>query len=102
MLFQGQSSLDFRRAVLRALVQGRAKGVNILIVGAPDAGKTFALKPLSEVFKTFIASGQRESYPLQGLPGSELVLLQDVRCPLLPTIFLNLMGWVLCRSAQSP
>ena len=76
---QHLSSKDFRQAVLAALRLGRRKGINVLIIGKPDAGKSFALKPLGLIFKTFDASGQKETYSLQGLPGSEIALLQDVR-----------------------
>ena len=79
MKIQHLNSIEFRRAVLKALACGRRKGVNILVLGAPDAGKSFCFKPLGKIFKTFVASGQTENYPLQGLPGSELALLQDIR-----------------------
>eukprot|EP00974_Lingulodinium_polyedra_P041173 3955691-Lingulodinium_polyedra.AAC.1 len=55
------------------------KEVNILIVGAPDAGKSFIIKPLANIFKTFIRRGQRETFPLQGIHGNDICLLQDVR-----------------------
>ena len=79
MDIQGIDSVVFRAAVLRALKLGRKKTVNILILGEPDAGKSFLLKVLPEIFKAFVASGQSETFPLQGLHGSEICVLQDVR-----------------------
>lgn len=79
LLHQGICSETFRAHVLRALRLGRKKGTNVLITGAPDAGKSFAIKPLVKIFNAFITRGQRERFPLQGLPGSEIVYLQDVR-----------------------
>ena len=79
MDIQGIDSDSFRMAVLRALRLGRMKEVNVLIVGAPDAGKSFILKPLAKVFKSFIRRGQHETFPLQGIHGHDICLLQDVR-----------------------
>ena len=79
MLLQDINPDSFRMAVLRALRLGRMKEINILIMGAPDAGKSFILKPLAQIFKTFIRRGQHETFPLQGLHGCEICLLQDVR-----------------------
>lgn len=77
--WQGVDSVWFRRVVLRALQLGRRKGTNVLITGAPDSGKSFVLKPLGEIYEAFVARGQKERFPLQGLPGSEICLLQDIR-----------------------
>jgi hypothetical protein len=76
---QGLEATTFKYHVLRALYLGRRKGINVLIVGEPDAGKSFLLKPLGKIFVTFIARGQKETFPLQGIHGSEICLLQDVR-----------------------
>jgi hypothetical protein len=76
---QGVNSIDFRNAVLRALRFGRCKQVNVLIVGEPDSGKSYLLKPLAKMFATFEARGQRERFPLQGLHDAEICVLQDVR-----------------------
>ena len=72
-------SVAFRNTVVRALRLGRMKSINVLIVGEPDSGKSFILKPLGKMFKSFIRRGQNEGFPLQGLHGSEICLLQDVR-----------------------
>ena len=77
--WQGVDAAWFRTLVLRALQLGRRKGTNILITGAPDSGKSFVLKPLGGIYETFVARGQKERFPLQGLPGSEICLMQDIR-----------------------
>ena len=79
MDIQGLDSVAVRSAIVRALRWGRHKGVNVLIVGEPDGGKSFILKPLGNIFKTFIRRGQNETFSLQGIHGSEICLLQDVR-----------------------
>ena len=53
--------------------------MNVLVVGEPDAGKSFLFKPLCRIFEAFTRRGQNETFPLQGLPGSEVCVLQDVR-----------------------
>jgi hypothetical protein len=50
-----------------------------LVTGPGDSGKSFCFKPLTKIFDTFIRRGQGESFPLQGLHGSEVCVLQDVR-----------------------
>ena len=80
MTAQGLDSVRFRKLVLRALHYGRGKTMNVLILGAPDAGKSFVFKVLPLIYKnTFIARGQGETFPLQGIHGSEVCVLQDVR-----------------------
>ena len=76
---QGVSSSAFREAVCRALRVGRNKGVNVVIYGEPDAGKSFVFKVLGKIYKTFIRRGQNDRYPLQGLHAAEARVLQDVR-----------------------
>jgi hypothetical protein len=79
LTMQGIPSAYFRGLVVRALQLGRNKTVNVLVVGAPDSGKSFCFKPLVKIFDAFIRRGQTENFPLQGLHGSEVCVLQDVR-----------------------
>ena len=72
-------SVAVRSAVVRGLRWGRNKWTNVLIVGEPDAGKSFILRPLGKIFKTFIRRGQNETFALQGVNGNDICLLQDVR-----------------------
>ena len=76
---QGIDSTYFRKLVVRALRLGRRKDVNVLVTGVPDAGKTFVFKPLAKIYSTFQTRGQRERFPLQGLPACDVAVLQDVR-----------------------
>ena len=76
---QGISSEKFRSVIVRALRWGRCKWVNPLIVGEPDSGKSFLIRPIAKIFKAFIRRGQKETFPLQGLHGSEVCVLQDIR-----------------------
>ncbi len=49
----------FVRSLVDLLTKGRGKHRNIMIVGPANCGKTFILKPLTVLFKTFVnpASG---------------------------------------------
>ena len=76
---QGLEDRYLQDLVVRALQLGRRKDVNILIVGEPGAGKSFCVAPLKLLFNAFETRGQKERFPLQGLPGCEICLLQDVR-----------------------
>jgi len=76
---QKVDSKAFRALVTRALQLGRRKDVNVLVTGVPDAGKTFVFKPLAKIYRSFQTRGQRERFPLQGLPECDVVVLQDVR-----------------------
>jgi hypothetical protein len=76
---QKVDSRSFRALVTRALQLGRRKDVNVLVTGVPDAGKTFVFKPLAKIYRAFQTRGQRERFPLQGLPGCDVAVLQDVR-----------------------
>jgi hypothetical protein len=76
---QGIDSWKYRVVIVGALRWGRCKWVNPLIVGEPDAGKSFLVRPLAKIFKTFIRRGQNETFPMQGLHRTEVCVLQDVR-----------------------
>ena len=78
MELQGLNSEEFRRIVVRALRHGRRKGYNVLIVGAPNGGKSFTFKVLAKIFSAFKTSGM-DNFPLQGIHGKEVAVLQDVR-----------------------
>ena len=76
---QGLDSMKFRACIVRALKWGRRKSINVLIVGEPDGGKSFLLKPLGAIYVSMIRRGQNETFALQGIHGKEIALLQDVR-----------------------
>ena len=79
MSLQGLEPRHVPDLILRALRLGRRKDVNILITGVPDAGKSFVFRPLPLIFRAFETRGQRERFPLQGLPGADICVLQDAR-----------------------
>lgn len=69
---------EFKRTVFDALSGGRKKGNNVLIIGPANCGKTFLLRPLTEVFKCFVspASG---TFAWVGAEKAEVVFLNDLR-----------------------
>ena len=60
------------------LIYGRGKFCNILIVGPTNCGKTFLLKPLEQIFKTF-CNPPNDKYAWLGSSEAEVILLQDFR-----------------------
>lgn len=72
------SSEEFALAIRNALVDGRGKGRNILIVGPANCGKTFILKPLCDLFDAFVnpASG---TFAWVGVEEAEIIFLNDFR-----------------------
>ena len=69
---------EFTTAVLEALSDGRKKGNNIMIIGPANCGKTFILRPLTEIFKCFVspASG---TFAWVGAEKAEVIFLNDLR-----------------------
>lgn len=69
---------EFKSAVVNALKYGRKKGNNVMIIGPANCGKTFILKPLTEIFKCFVspASG---TFAWVGAENAEVVFLNDLR-----------------------
>ena len=45
----------FKQTVLNALSEGRKKGNNLMVIGPANCGKTFLLRPLAEIYKTFVS-----------------------------------------------
>ena len=62
----------FGTAVRELLTLGSGKHWNIIIVGPSNCGKTFLLKPLESIFKTF---GNPAS---MNMPGLELTMLRSL------------------------
>ena len=84
---------EFKAAVLNALKFGRKKGNNIMIIGPANCGKTFILKPLTDIFKCFVSPAS-ETFAWVGAEKSEVVFLNDLRWneKLIPwSDFLNLL-----------
>ena len=71
----------YAAAIRCLLTYGRGKFRNLLLVGPANSGKTFLLKPLELIFKTF-SNPATDKYAWVGSDQCELILLQDFRwCP---------------------
>lgn len=68
----------YASAMRDALIKGRGKFRNIMIIGPANCGKTFMLKPLEKIYKTFL-SPANDKYGWVGADKAELILLQDYR-----------------------
>ena len=83
-LFQNNSidKVAWSTAVFNSLEKGRSKGTVVCHAGvAGDEGKSFLLAPLVGVFgidKVFTTPSQA-GFPLMGLPGCRVALLDDWR-----------------------
>ncbi len=66
----------FQRTVIANLRAGRQKKRNLCIVGGTNMAKSFLLKPLTLIFKTYTRP-DGGSYQLEDLLGKELVFLND-------------------------
>ena len=69
----------FANSVRELLVLGRGKYRNVIVVGPTNCGKTFLLKPLELVFKTF-SNQAANKYAWVGADNTEIILLNDFRC----------------------
>lgn len=83
LTFQGLAFV-FEDACLRALERGRGKDANIWLVGETGRGKSFLIKPLLEenvnkLYNVF-ANPAPGRFALQGLPGADVVVIEDYRC----------------------
>ena len=69
---------EFAKAIRDTLKLGRGKGRNLMIAGPANCGKTFLLKPLTKIFKSFVnpASG---SFAWVGIEDAEIIYLNDFR-----------------------
>lgn len=66
----------FEQAVYVGLRDGRKKMNNVFLVGPPDSGKTFLLKPLKEIFRCY-QQPDGGNYQLASIMGKEVVFLND-------------------------
>ena len=67
-----------RSAVKEFLRKGRGKYRNILIIGPHNCGKTFLLKPLSLVYRSFVNPGT-STFVWVGAEQAELLFLNNFR-----------------------
>ena len=69
---------SFARALRNAFTLGRQKGVNVMLVGKSDCAKSFLLKPIELIFKTF-SNPATGKYAFVGLDEKEVLFLNDFR-----------------------
>lgn len=70
----------FSSAVHNALLKGRGKFQNVLIVGPTNCAKTFILKPLSEIYKGKIFENPaNHKFGWSGAESASIIMLQDFR-----------------------
>ena len=68
----------FAAAMRELLLFGRGKYRNIIIVGPTNCGKTFLLRPLQLIFKTF-SNPAADKYAWVGADKAEIIFLNDFR-----------------------
>ena len=74
----GVQPSEFGKAVRDLLNNGRGKYRNIFICGPTNCGKTFLLRPLQLIFKTF-SNPARDKYAFVGAVDSDIIFLNDFR-----------------------
>ena len=86
---------EVRKAIVLALQKGAYKHTNVFLYGPNTTGKTHVLKPLAEIFKgtAFLRPVGRGSFPLQGIFGKKVCILQDVRVNTFKLGFDSLLVW---------
>ena len=68
----------FADRVRTLLSKGRGKRRNVIIVGPANCGKTFLLRPLEIIFKTF-SNPANDKYGWVGADKAEVIFLNDFR-----------------------
>ena len=68
----------FTAALRNAIIKGRQKNNNILLIGPTNCGKSFLLDPLESIFDSFV-SPAKGTYAWLGLDQKELAYLNEFR-----------------------
>jgi len=84
----------YKSAMLAAVLHGRGKGRNVFLVGPGNCGKTFLLKPLRLIFSHFSNPVAGGSYPFVGMPGKDLVILNDFRYDVRLMKWSDMLSWL--------
>ena len=74
----GIQQAAFAAIIREALIKGRGKFRNILIIGPANCAKTFILKPLEKIFHVF-SNPSNDKYAWIGADSAEVIILQDFR-----------------------
>lgn len=77
----------FADGVKQALIHGCSKGNNLLLVGATTSGKSWIIRPLTEIFTAFPTPAKESNHPLQMLDLYEIIVWHDYR------VDENKLGW---------
>ena len=67
---------EFQKKIVATLSIGREKGTNLCIIGSTNMAKSYVLKPLFLIFKTYTRP-DGGSYQLEELLGKEMLFLND-------------------------
>ena len=74
----GIQQAAFAAMIREALIKGRGKFRNILIIGPANCAKTLILKPLEMIFHVF-SNPSNDKYVWIGADSAEVIILQDFR-----------------------
>ena len=89
------NSDNVRGAIRRALKEGCKKHANVFFYGPNTSGKSHTIQPLAEIFDglTFKRPVGKGNFPLQGIFGKKVCVLQDVRVNTFKLGFDSLLVW---------
>ncbi len=73
------SGTNLAGAIYSGLTYGARKGLTVVMFGPPNAGKTFALKPLRIIYRAHPKPPRGCNFPLVDLHQSEIILWNDFR-----------------------
>ena len=68
----------YATAVRDAIINGRGKFRNIMIIGPTNCWRTFILKPLEKIYEVF-SNPSNDKYGWVGADNAEIIILQDYR-----------------------
>ena len=85
----------FCTGVISLLHRGRGKYRNVLVTGPTNCGKTFILRPLTTIFKTF-SNPATTTYAWIGAEAAEIILLNDFRWS--PQVIIKCSWLCICAS----
>ena len=78
LVSNGIHPLVFADCIRNLLISGRRKYRNIIIIGPANCGKTFLLRPLEDIFRTF-PNPANDKYGWVGAEKAEVIFLNDFR-----------------------
>ena len=76
--FNSINACEFAGYIKELLIKGRGKWRNVMIIGPTNCAKTFILKPLKLIFKSF-ENPSNDKYAWVGADKADIILMQDFR-----------------------